>query len=337
MSADPKLEALIARMAAADFGRGGADELDALEDYLTAHPEQAEQHLTIMALWDELGELEEPMPLTAPEPVRRWRIEWHRVAAAILPLFAVIGVLMFTLDYRGSADRLELQTGPGERRIVTLADGSSVSLSPSSLVQVRLGGNDRELTLAAGEAMFDVAHDPARPFTVAAGNGEVRAIGTAFNIRLAGPEVVVTVMEGTISVTTGEDKQKARGAAEPRLVQLAKAGEQVTYGGKPAAREALAADSFITPARPVDVDRYTGWSKGLLRFDGEPLSVVIEEVNRYALEQVELQDPSLGRMPIYGVLHVGDTEGLVSIVQDSQRLSDAALQSKIRIVPRQIQ
>jgi len=330
-----RLQELTERIVAADFGSGGAEDLRALEEWLAANPEDSEQHLAIMAMWEELGELREPeaaafAPPPQPAP-RRFRLEGYRIAAAILPLFAVIGILLLTIGYGRGDGALELRTGPGERRIVTLADGSTVSLSPESHVRVDLQEEKRSLRLAGGEALFEVAHDPARPFVVSAGAGEVRAIGTAFNVRLTGPEVTVTVVEGTISVTAGQEKGQA---AKAGLVQLAKAGEQVTYGGRARVQNALASDSFITPARRVEVARYAGWAKGMLRFDGEPLSEVVEEVNRYSLEQVRLHDDALGRMPIYGVLHVGDTEGLVSIVQDSQGLSDAALERKIQVVPR---
>lgn len=335
-----KLETLVERMAEADFGGGGLVGLRSLGAYLEANPEQVEEHLALAALWEELGQLEEPAaeaPAAAPEPRRGWLgFEAHRMAAAILPLFAVIGLLLLAIgNFRGDG-AMELRTMAGERRIVTLADGSTISLSPSSLVRVTMEKDGRRLQLAEGEAMFEVAHDPERPFTVSAGNGEVRAIGTAFNIRLAGPEVVVTVVEGTISVTAGEaEAQPAKASAQRHgLTQLAKAGQQVTYGERAGRSRALASDSFITPTRDVDVSRYAGWSRGLLRFDGEPLAKVVDEVNRYALEQVRLHDPELGRLPIYGVLHVGDTKGLVSIVQDSQGLSRAALEEKLTIASR---
>src|SRR3546814_3966246 len=70
----------------------------------------------------------------------------------------------------------------GERRVVTLADGSTVSLDAASEVRVAYSERARELALVRGQARFDVAHDPRRPFAVQARDQRVVATGTAFNV-----------------------------------------------------------------------------------------------------------------------------------------------------------
>src|SRR3546814_14300232 len=88
----------------------------------------------------------------------------------------------------------------GERRVVTLADGSTVSLDAASEVRVAYSERARELALVRGQARFDVAHDPRRPFAVQARDQRVVAPGTAFNVDLFGPQVLITLIEGHVPV-----------------------------------------------------------------------------------------------------------------------------------------
>src|SRR3546814_3917007 len=101
----------------------------------------------------------------------------------------------------------------GERRVVTLADGSTVSLDAASEVRVAYSERARELALVRGQARFDVAHDPRRPFAVQARDQRVVATGTAFNVDLFGPQVLITLIEGHVQVleaTSSRAAPKAR-------------------------------------------------------------------------------------------------------------------------------
>lgn len=319
--------AMIDAMVEADFGEGSPRARAALGARIAASPAAAEAHDRLAALWEDLGALEPPAlsasasaALAAGPPDRRW---WQdllpeggwRIAAAILPVLLLLGALLQGSGLWTGATSEEIRTAANERRIVTLSDGSTVSLSPGSVLAVTMARAERRLTLRQGEGLFDVAHDPARPFLVAAGNGTVRAVGTAFNIRV-GDEVVVTVVEGTVSIDAG----KARATRVDRpLTQLATAGQQVRFGVRTSNAATSRTQDFITPPRPVDAERYTSWTSGVLRFDGEPLRVVIGELNRYSGREIVLTDPALANTPIYGVFHVGDVEGLRSIVRDLER------------------
>ena len=341
------VEALVSRLVQADFGDGEDRSLRALEAYVGDDPVRSARHLSVMDLWEELGELDEPAldedrETVVPLPRKRLRdfhVPWHKLAAAIVPLMMLVGIGL--LVYRDiepmrpaeSAPML-LRTAAAERRIVTLPDGSTITLGPQSAVRVQLGADARRLQLDRGEAMFEVAHDPSRPFTVAAGSGEVRAVGTAFNIRLLESRVVVTVIEGTVSVTAG---RSAAGATGRRgVVQMARAGEQLSYAATgmtsvmPAGRVSQHA---ISAARPVQADDYASWARGYLRFQGEPLTRVVAEVNRYSPRRIRLLDPELGQTPIYGVLHVGDYQGLLSIVKDLEGMSDSELARRMSVEP----
>lgn len=172
-----------------------------------------------------------------------------------------------------------------------------------------------------GEALFDIAYDPDRPFIVEAGKGRIIVVCTTFNVRLGKCGVIVTVTEGTARIEAGGG---AVGTGARRLMQLAKAGEQVIFGSHKKGKVPVAKARFLTPPETVEAKRFASWASGTLRFEGDALREVIAEVNRYSSKDLRLTDPRLAEIPIYGVLNIGEVEGLKSIVADSHR-ADALL------------
>jgi transmembrane sensor len=219
-------------------------------------------------------------------------------------MFALAASLLVGLTAAGSywwlAGSDDYRTAIGERRVITLADGSKLSLDADSEVTVHYGKHERSLHLLGGQARFDVAHDKSRPFSVVAGNQKVIATGTAFNIDMAGPRVLVTLIEGHVVVVN--ETEGGGPASLPRTIEL-KAGQQLTAG--PAAAPRIL---------PANVQRVTAWTIGQIMFDDEPLSSVVDRVNRYGGTQVVIVDPEVGAMKISGVFNAGDTLGFVEIV-----------------------
>jgi len=216
------------------------------------------------------------------------------------------------------------QTIAGERRVITLSDGSKLSLDANSEVTVRYGKHDRSLHLLKGQARFDVAHDRKRPFSVVAGNQKVIATGTAFNIDMAGPKVLVTLIEGHV-VVLEETDGIASGPPPglPHTISL-NAGQQLT-----------ASPSLPPEIVQANIRRVTAWTVGQLIFDDEPLSSVVERINRYGGTQIVITDSQVGAMKISGVFNAGDVLGFVEIVTHylpvkaiSESSSTIALQSQ---------
>ncbi len=227
---------------------------------------------------------------------RRQRGRLMAIAASLLIGLTAAGVtwsLVRPDDYR---------TTLGERRVVTLSDGSKLSLDADSEVTVRYRAHERSLHLLKGQARFDVAHDKSRPFSVVAGNQKVIATGTAFNIDMAGPKVLVTLIEGHVVVLDENDADKTVTAVWSRPVEL-RAGQQLAAGA-------------ATPPQiiPANIQRVTAWTIGQIIFDDEPLSSVVDRVNRYGGPQVVITSPEVGAMKISGVFNAGDTLGFVEIV-----------------------
>jgi len=230
-------------------------------------------------------------------PVRPLR----RMAYAAAMLLAIGLTVAGGAWWMGQPD--QYQTARGERRVVTLEDGSRVSLDADSVVTVRFRHNARQLELRRGQARFDVAHDKQRPFSVVAGNQTVVATGTAFNIDMAGPQVLVTLIEGRVLVY--DQKGTAAEMAESKPVSRIelKVGEQLAVA--PAVPPLVAA---------VNIQRVTAWTSGQVIFESETLSSVVDRVNRYGNTRIEIVDAQVAGMKISGVFNAGDTAGVVDIV-----------------------
>jgi transmembrane sensor len=288
----------------------GADTTPEFEAWLR-EPVNREAWEQVSAPWDFLGEhrgapeaaaarraaLQDARDAAAG-PARSRRRLGFGIAAALLLAVAGWG----TLQWRAATQ--DYATARGERRIITLADGSRVSLDSSTEVTVRYTGSARQLALLRGQARFDVAHDVERPFSVLAGGQKVIATGTVFNIDLTGRRVLVTLIEGHVVVV--DEKSRAQTdmplAARPKALELT-AGQLLTL------RPNKAPD--ITPA---NIQRITAWMNGQLVFENETLSDVVQKVNRYTATPIEIRDPKVAAMRISGVFNTGDLTGVLDII-----------------------
>ncbi len=223
-------------------------------------------------------------------PVRRWFL------AASLLLVALGGTAAWYIQH-GRAQMYSSDLG--QPRPVALADGSQMLLDASSQAAVRFDRSLREVRLVRGEAMFQVAKDPTRPFVVHAGDLTVKAVGTAFTVRSDAGRVDVLVTEGVVEVAGGS----AAPEAAPRRVV---ANEQLISGGTGVAVQTL--DRKM-------IDQRLAWRVGMLAFHGEPLSAAVEEINRHNRRQIVIEDPELGARPVIGVFRATDVKTFVSATE----------------------
>ncbi len=215
------------------------------------------------------------------------------VAAALV---AVVAGTFYWQAVQGEAYR----TAAGERRVVTLSDGSSISLDASSEVRVRYDTAARELILRRGQARFTVARDVERPFSVLAGDQKVVATGTDFNIDLMDASVVVTLLEGVVE----------EGPAGPRT-----ASHRLGAGIELAAGEQLVATpTAASRVERTSIDRAIAWQSGRLVFENEPLSTVVARVNRYSARKLEIDDARVADLRISGVFNTGDSESFLGTI-----------------------
>ena len=201
------------------------------------------------------------------------------------------------------------QTAPEERRVISLADGSHLTLDGGTEVKVRLAGNQRRLWLVAGRAKFAVAKDPLKPFTVRTDNKTVVATGTEFSVERLNTELRVILYEGHVSVLSK--------APRHGMLDLATKPEITLANLEPQQQLIARTDSDTAQIRPLKEAEITdtqAWDNGLLVFDMEPLPIALERVNRYSLQKVVVQNPKNKTVLVSGVYKAGDSRAFVETV-----------------------
>jgi transmembrane sensor len=232
--------------------------------------------------------VETPSRRAPDRPSSRWTLPAALAAGLAL---AAVGVHVSVLMLHPS-EQVAYETA-GERRTVTLEDGSTVQLDIGTELHVRMSEERREIDLLKGRALFEVAHDAARPFSVAAADARTTALGTKFQVQRDEARVLVTLTEGSVVV----DGVSPVAGWQERLVP----GEQLSFDMKDAGIDKYA----------VDLQRVTSWMRGRHVFRDTPLAEVVSEVNRYAGRKVRLGDSSLAELPVGGSFIAGDSELIV--------------------------
>ena len=166
------------------------------------------------------------------------------------------------------------ETGVGETRTVSLPDGSELTLGASSVLSVSMSNTKRELTLHRGAALFDVAPDANRPFSVAAGDLTATALGTVFAVRNNGGVMRLAVSEGRVE-----------------------AGYPFILDGVPSnlisRREIQAGQQIIaTKARGLSSIKalrqtnFGAWREDRLTYVGATLDELVADANRYSERKI---------------------------------------------------
>ena len=281
--------AWLARLQRAEVGEADGLEFDA---WLAASPANGEAYGAALAAWqafdadpdavlDELA-AEARRVARRPAPSRRWLVGGGMAIAAGLAAVAVLPSI------QGAPDIQTYATAKGQHQRVALADGSVVDLNAETRMTVRFARGERRVELGEGQAIFDIAHDAARPFTVEASGRAVRVLGTQFDVRNRGGDVTVTV---------------ARGRVEVRPVASSKTGQ--AFDLRPGQRLAIAR-SGVARLSGVDPQEAMSWRAGRLVYRDAPLAEVVADLNRQFIQQIEVTDPTLARMPVTGVIVMDD-------------------------------
>lgn len=229
----------------------------------------------------------------------RPRVRRFALAIAACAVFALAALFSFQAWV---ADRYA--TGIGEQRTIKLDDGSTVALNTDTALRVEFTGDLRRVNLLQGEALFNVAKDRSRPFRVVSDRAIAQAIGTAFVVRRKAGDTVVTVLEGQVAVARFDQVgQAANDRVPPQALRLS-AG----------VRADVAAQDIQTSAVP-NLAAVTAWQGGRLIFEGEALSEVVAEFNRYNEIQIVLEDSALSNERLSGVFDADQPQALVRFLE----------------------
>jgi len=196
-------------------------------------------------------------------------------------VLSLILIIVFSPRWWSQITTNHYHTAKGESNSIQLSDGSHIDLNTDTELSVQYTWTTRSVKLEHGEALFSVVHDAGKPFEVIAANGLIRDIGTRFNVYNQAEQVSVTVLEGEVSVTAGQNS----------IPHHLTPGQQISY-------DATGRMSAIANA---DIAATTAWQKAQLVFKGKPLSVVLEQLGRYHEVKLKVTDPRLQALKVSGV------------------------------------
>ncbi len=286
-----------------------------------------------LALLDEMPAVRSPLearlasvrPTSAPGASRRPipfpRLAWTAGLAAAL----VIGLTVWwgAFGRAPAPSEKHYTTDATAQRSQVLPDGSMMDINIGSNVAVRFTAGERRITLNEGEAHFQVAPDTARPFIVTAGGVSVRAVGTAFNVRLASEKVDVLVVEGTIELT----RPDAPVPSDVRAPSLLHAGERTQVS-----RDDPAVRPMIEHVDERTVRDILTWQNSMTSFSDVPLREVVIRFNRRNMTQLVVEDADLGERKIGGVFALDQVDAFVRLLeQDGDILVERQLAGQIRL------
>lgn len=329
-----RLRALGPEEAAAYFVARRAEGLTASEEemlaaWLAEDEAHARELRRIERAWDWLADPGEhevigAMRAHAVAPQRRHWL-WSRPAAAAAAILLLVGALAMLVrvpgwpsgsggTQRGDERLLAYVSAPGQVRIVTLPDGSRMTLDAGSRVLGRFSGDRRSAELVRGRAMFAVSADRSRPFTVTARERRITALGTRFDVGIAGGALTVNLFEGRVAVGPVD------ATVEPFTLRP---GQQLIE------RDGRA----IVRTIGARIEDQAGWTRGLLHFDDVTLSQAAEQVNLYSRDKIVIRDSEVAGMRISGEFKAGDAMRFALAVAELRRLRVVRRAQQIELLP----
>mgnify|MGYP001799260192 CR=1 FL=1 len=197
--------------------------------------------------------------------------------------------------------RERFETGPSERKTIILADDSIMDLNANTVVEIAFSESKRDLNMAKGQAVFKVAHNPERPFSVRAGDRSITALGTEFEVTIEQTDIAVTLLEGKVVV---DNLEATRRNAKAESVELSPGQILRTRGNNEASVD------------QADLTKTGAWRARSLAFNGEKLSAAVLLLNRYGGKKIIIDDPSLGDLKLGGTYKTDSRTGLIIALEE---------------------
>ncbi|PTX91260.1 FecR domain-containing protein [Opitutus sp. ER46] len=314
-----------------------AAETEAFVRWLQESPEHAAVFEELQQTWRDFDQLATLLrPGAAPDPdtlAPRRRRRFARLPLVSLAAAAGLALLALGIwEWRGPQHFAETPVGAFQK--IDLPDGSVAQLNTDSAIDVDMRGNERRVRIVRGEIDFAVRKDRAHPFIVSAGRVEVRAVGTAFNVRARDARVEVLVSEGLVQVCDAVKRQPllppAAGTGEPAY--LAVGDRAVISAPPPAAAEPVAVQ--VQRVSGEQLRRALAWQERRLEFDDTPLGEVVAEFNRYNRVKLVVTDAQLAARPFSGTFRTDGYEALVALLQHSFGVTVVRQGDAIQLAPR---
>ncbi len=238
--------------------------------------------------------------LSVPEksiPSLRTHKTGRRVWLAIAASIAVVSVVSVILLQRPEQMNANYRTAIAEHRVISLEDGSSITLGAQSDVSVVFDKEIRHVTLKHGEAYFKVAKDISRPFVVAAGTRTVRALGTEFNVNIGVRDIKVSVVEGRVRVEgPAPEPTDKRSGQESSTISNLEPGDVLDFND-------IGDIGIVSEVDPILT---ASWMDRRLAYVGASLESVIADVNRYSTTELIIGDQATSTLIFTGTIFSDD-------------------------------
>ncbi|WP_442111079.1 FecR domain-containing protein [Pseudomonas sp. NUPR-001] len=182
------------------------------------------------------------------------------------------------------------RTATGERRSLTLPDGTRLTLNTASAVDIRFDAEQRLIILRAGEILIETAKD-SRPFKVRSAHGEMRSLGTRFNVRQYEDRTSLSVLEHAVAVRNAPGREEVR----------VESGMGLDF----------AAGALAAP-HPIDTN-LSAWSQGRLVIDDWRLDRTLAELQRYRPGVITCADEIAG-LRLAGAYPLDDTDRALTVI-----------------------
>ena len=298
------------------------DEAAAFAAWESADPRHAAAFARVASTWNTLDtadEVPEIMALSrqADEAFERraarrrrapWMVGIAAAAAVAIGLLTPEGVRSVAPAPETPLVASTCRVIPSSARPLHLSDGTLVTLNADALVEPAFSPGERRVRLVRGEAHFDVAKDPARPFVVEVGSVALCAVGTAFNVRLDQAAVQLLVTEGKVRV----EPRSAESAHVPDA-PLVTAGQRLVVESD----ENTAALAALRPeaVTPEELERSLAWKDTQIVFDRTPLAEAVAAFNRFNSHQLVVDDPVLAARKLGGTFQASNIEAFVHLLE----------------------
>jgi len=268
----------------------------ALECWLSQSPAHRIAFWRLDGAWNEtsrLTALRSP-PSHHPQVASPPRI--RPIISKSLAVAAVVVALGFSISGYFSPRGTTYSTALGERKTLTLADGSQIELNTNTVLRADSNGTARKIWLEKGEAYFRVRHDAAHPFEVIAADQRITDLGTEFNVQTDGDRLKIAVVQGKVRF----DGKSRRAHADllPGDVAVAEASK-----------------FSLTRIPAPELASRLSWRSGKLMFHHTPLAQVAAEFNRYNSQQVIVADQQARALTINGTFATNDVNAFARIAQ----------------------
>ena len=307
-----------------DRGLSASESID-YELWLAADPRHAAAMQRTSAAWSLLDRIPESAAAPVLDAATHRRSFWRRsLVLAPLATAAAAAVALVALHLTrpsattpsasaalAPASASAVPAPSSAPRQLTLSDGTVVQLNTGGEVTEHFTTSERRVLLTRGEAHFAVTKNPARPFVVRAGNVDVRAVGTAFNVHLQSAAVDVLVTEGVVQLKSSTEATPAYAPVAREPIPLLSPGQRAVVSLAPVSS---ATSVVVTTASPEEISRTLAWQAPLLRLGGQTLAELAVEFERRSGQRVILADPALASLRVGGRFRADDLAGFTHLL-----------------------